>query len=429
LENQNTNYIFTMKSIKRVIKPAPQITPNQKALQKLESFVEELQNPPKTFERGQIVTGTVVSTSSGEMLVDVGGRAEGVVSGREMKLDNEKLDREPGDQVLVYVIKGENDKGQIELSIRRTGTARKWHDLKIAQDEDESVMVKAIEANTGGLIVDIGGGLRGFIPTSQLDSSRIYPSNNNMGSKDDAAQELQNRLAELIGEEIEVKIIEIDREKNRVIFSEKLVTSETDLEQREETLATSKTGDVLAAEVTGIAPFGLFVNAQGLEGLVHLSEISWDKVSNPADFYKVGDKVDVQIIGIQDEGKRVAYSIKRLKKDPWDELVEDLTVGQIVDGVITKVVEYGAFVRIGDKLNGLVHISELSDKLVRDPADIVTEGEDVQLKIISISKEDRHLGLSLKKAQQIGTDEEPEESDDNISPEMASLKEILGDNN
>lgn len=418
-----------MKSIKRVIKPAPQITPNQKALQKLESFVEELQNPPKTFERGQIVTGTVVSTSSGEMLVDVGGRAEGVVSGREMKLDNEKLDREPGDQVLVYVIKGENDKGQIELSIRRTGTARKWHDLKIAQDEDESVMVKAIEANTGGLIVDIGGGLRGFIPTSQLDSSRIYPSNNNMGSKDDAAQELQNRLAELIGEEIEVKIIEIDREKNRVIFSEKLVTSETDLEQREETLATSKTGDVLAAEVTGIAPFGLFVNAQGLEGLVHLSEISWDKVSNPADFYKVGDKVDVQIIGIQDEGKRVAYSIKRLKKDPWDELVEDLTVGQIVDGVITKVVEYGAFVRIGDKLNGLVHISELSDKLVRDPADIVTEGEDVQLKIISISKEDRHLGLSLKKAQQIGTDEEPEESDDNISPEMASLKEILGDNN
>jgi small subunit ribosomal protein S1 len=327
------------------------------------------------------------------------------------------------------VIKGENDKGQIELSIRRTGTARKWHDLKIAQDEDESVMVKAIEANTGGLIVDIGGGLRGFIPTSQLDSSRIYPSNNNMGSKDDAAQELQNRLAELIGEEIEVKIIEIDREKNRVIFSEKLVTSETDLEQREETLATSKTGDVLAAEVTGIAPFGLFVNAQGLEGLVHLSEISWDKVSNPADFYKVGDKVDVQIIGIQDEGKRVAYSIKRLKKDPWDELVEDLTVGQIVDGVITKVVEYGAFVRIGDKLNGLVHISELSDKLVRDPADIVTEGEDVQLKIISISKEDRHLGLSLKKAQQVGTDEETEESDDNISPEMASLKEILGDNN
>lgn len=414
---------------RRKLRVPPAIEADTKIRAELEKFVDTLANPPQTFEKGQIISGKIVSQSKGEILVDVGGRAEGVVAGREMKLDNEKAEREIGEEILVYVIKGENEKGQIELSIRRTGTARKWHELKLAQDEDRSVKVKAIEANTGGLIVDIGGGLRGFIPTSQLDSSRIYPTS--YVDKQQATQELQSKLAELIGVEIEVKIIEIDREKNRVIFSEKLVTSGADMEKRAETLASSKVGDKLEAEVTGIAPFGLFVNAQGLEGLVHLSEISWDKVTNPGDFYKVGDKVDVQIIGIEDSGKRVAYSIKRLQKDPWDELVSGYEVGQIVEGVVTKVVDYGAFVRIGDGLNGLVHISELSDKLVRDPGDIVSEGETIPLKIISISREDRHLGLSLKRVKSDSKEEKgtksKKDSAGGLAPEMESLKEILGD--
>jgi len=413
------------KRVKRKIRITPTYPEDSAIKAELGSYLANLVNPPRTFERGQIITGKIVALNKGQMLVDVGGRAEGVVGGRELKLEGEKTTKEVGEEVLVYVIKGENDKGQTELSIRRTGSARKWHELKAAQTEDKPLTVKASEANTGGLIVDVGGGLRGFIPTSQLDSSRIFSTGNYI-DKEQATQDLQAKLADLIGKEIKVKIIEIDRDKNRVIFSEKLVTNSANLEKRAVTLATSKLGDKLEAEVTGIAPFGLFVNAVGLEGLVHLSEISWDKVTNPGEFYKVGDKVRVQIIGIEDSGKRVAYSIKRLQSDPWDELVEDYIVGQLVEGEITKIADYGAFVRIGKGLNGLIHISELSDKLVKNPNDIVKLGQKVELKIISISKEERHLGLSLKK---VGKDikESGTKKNKDMSPEMESLKEILGE--
>jgi len=363
----------------------------------MQEYLSDTQNFPKTYKRGQIVKGNVVSFNKGEIVVDVEGRTEGVVSGREMRMDGERLEVQIGDEILVYVLKGENSLGQIELSIRRTGTARKWFELNNALKEDKSVKVQVIEANTGGVIVNIGGGLRGFVPTSQLDNSRIYPLGG-YSNKQDADKELQAKLAELIGKDFEVKVIEIDREKNRVIFSEKLVTAKADVELRLETLKKVKVGDRLEGVITGIAPFGLFINVQGLEGLVHLSEISWDKVTNPADFYKVGDKVKVEIIGIEDGGKRVAYSIKRLQSDPWDAIVQKYKVAQRVMGEITKIVDYGAFVRIEDGLNGLIHISELSDKLVKDPSKIVELGKKYELEIISISKEDRHLGLSLKRA-------------------------------
>lgn len=398
---------------------------------KLDTYLEGLTEPPKTFKRGEIITGKIVKILKGEILVDVGGRAEGVVSGRETKLEGEKPNFKEGDEILVYVIKGENELGQIELSIRRTGTARKWFMLSKAETSDEAVTVTVIEANTGGVIVDIGGGLRGFVPTSQLEHSRIYPLGG-YSNKKDADKELQTKLAELIGQELDVKVIEIDREKNRVIFSEKKVTNAGELDKRAETLVRVKVGDALEGEITGIAPFGLFVNAEGLEGLVHLSEISWDKVVNPADFHNVGDKVKVQIIGIEDGGKRVAYSIKRLLEDPWDQIVKDYKVGQRVSGEITKIVDYGAFVRIGDGLNGLVHISELSDKLVRNPEKIVEMGKTYELEIISISKEERHLGLSLKRAQlesseKVSTKKKTSKKDDDSSLELERLNEFLGE--
>jgi small subunit ribosomal protein S1 len=393
-----------------------------------QAYFDSIKMFPLTFTRGEIVKGKVVQINKGQILVDVGGRAEGVVSGREMKLEGEKVDYNVGDDILVYVIKGESDLGQIELSVRRTGTARKWYDLTEAQEKDLPVKVAVIEANTGGVIVNIGGGLRGFVPTSQLDNARIYPLGG-YSNKQDADKELQTKLAELIGKELEVKVIEIDREKNRVIFSEKMVTSKADMEKRAETLGNVKVGDQLEGAVTGIAPFGLFVNAQGLEGLVHLSEISWDKVTNPSDFYKVGDKIKVQIIGIEDGGKRVAYSVKRLQSDPWDDIVKKYKVGQRVMGEITKIVDYGAFVRIEEGLNGLIHISELSHKLVKDPSKIVEMGKQYELEIISISKEDRHLGLSLKRVTAPKTDSdvpaEDKKAKSSVSPEMASLAAIL----
>lgn len=401
----------------------------------LSDYLDSMEKPLRTFNKGEIVKGTVEKISKGEVLVNVGGRTEGIVAGKEVRLEDEKFDKKEGDEVLVYVIKGENNFGQIELSIRRTGTARKWFELIKSREEDKPISVEVIEANTGGVIVSIGGGLRGFIPTSQLDNARIYPISG-YGDKESATKQLQNKLGELIGEEIKVKVVEIDREKNRVILSEKMVTSDQDVELRRETLQNTKVGDVLEGEVTGIAPFGLFINAQGLEGLVHLSEISWDKVTNPADFYKIGDKIKVQVIGMQDNGKRVAYSVKRLQRDPWDEIVKEYKVGQVVKGTVTKVVDYGAFVRIDDKVNGLIHISEMSDKLVKNPRDHVQEGDVIELKIISISKEERHLGLSIKrmkvaaaKAEKPETAEKAEEESagDDKALEMESLDKILGE--
>lgn len=388
----------------------------------IDTLLEEIQIP-RTFKKGEIIEGTVIEVRSGEIMVDVNGRAEGVISGKEMKLDGKKIGKKSGDKILVYVMSPENPEGQIELSVRRTGTALKWHELDQAKLNETPIDVKVIEANTGGVIVEISDGLRGFIPSSQLKNSRIYTTSS-YSNKEEANKVLQTKLAEMIGETLKVKVMEIDKEKNKVILSEKSVYSDTDMNLRRETLSSLKVGDTLTGIVTGIAPFGLFVNAQGLEGLVHLSEISWDKVSNPADFYKIDDQVEVQVIGLQDNGKRVAYSIKRLQDDPWKNIVNKYKIGQIVEGEIKSIADYGAFVRIEDGLNGLIHISELSNKLVKDPTQVVQVGDKVKVMIISISNEDRHLGLSLKRVKAKTEEAEHVESS---SRELEELDKLIGE--
>lgn len=394
-------------------------------------IVEMLENVeiPKTYTAGDVITGEVIDIKpTGELIVDVQARSEGFIAGKELRLEGKKVTKAIGDKVLVYVVDPMNKEGQVELSIRKTGDELKWHELAEAKEKDTTIKVKVIEANTGGVIVEIGGGLRGFVPSSQLKNSRIY-TDMSYDDKDDATKKLQSKLAQMIDEELEVKVMEINRDQNRVILSEKWVYSEGDMEKRKETLDTLKTGDVLKGKITGIAPFGLFVNAEGLEGLVHLSEISWDKVSNPADFYKIEDEVDVQVIGLNDDGKRVAYSIKRLLSDPWKDIVQKYKVGQVVKGTISSIADYGAFVKIEEGLNGLIHISELSHKLVKDPRDIVKKGEEVEVMIISISNDDRHLGLSLKRLQkpEKAAKKEGEESTSDDAREMEGLEEIIQD--
>ncbi len=385
----------------------------------LDSLMSDVQIP-KVYKKGDIIEATVLNVKDGEILVSVNARAEGIISGKEMRLDGKKIQKKVGDKVLVFVVNPENEEGQVELSIRKTGAAMRWHDLDQARKSESTIEVKVIEANTGGVIVEISEGLRGFVPSSQLQNSRIY-NIGNYSTKEEASKMLQTKLAELIGETLKVKVMEIDKEKNKVILSEKSVYSETDLNLRKQTLTGLKVGDVLKGTVTGITPFGLFVNAQGLEGLVHLSEISWDKVTNPGDFYKINQEIDVQVIGLQDNGKRVAYSIKRLKDDPWKSIVNKYKIGQIVEGEVKSIADYGAFVKVEDGLNGLIHISELSNKLVKDPEQVVKIGDNVKVMIISISHDDRHLGLSLKriKAKSEGSSEE------SGSRELAELDKLI----
>jgi small subunit ribosomal protein S1 len=373
---------------------------NEDLYSQIDEYLEDKSKQIKQFSRGDIVEGTVVDVRDGLVIVDIGYKSEGIVAGRELKsdtLDWRKL--EPGDKVLVYVVKPEDEEGQLILSIRKTQQASAWINLEKAKEENEIVETEVVEANNGGLIVEISQGIRGFIPTSQLDATRVYSSGVRQVGKD-ISSKVQKRLNSLIGEEIKTRIIELDREKNRIILSEKRVTQEGDAQQRAETLRKTQEGDVLEGTVSGITPYGIFVNAQGLEGLVHLSELSWDKVEDVGSLYEVGDPIEVMVIGISDGGKRVAYSVKRLQKDPWSEAIAQYKVGDIVEGEVQKVVPYGAFVRIGKGLNGLIHISELSDKLVKDPKNIVSAGDEVKVKILSISSTERHLGLSLKAVDQ-----------------------------
>lgn len=362
----------------------------------LDNFLADDSHKLPTLSRGDIVEGEIVDIRNGAIIVDVKYKSEGIVAGRELisdLIDSKSL--EVGQKLLVYVVKPEDDEGQLILSIRRTQQAGVWMELDKAKEENSIVEAIVVESNNGGVIVELAGGVRGFIPTSQLDAQRVYLNGVRQVGKDISAK-VQRRLTDLVGEKIKTRIIELDREKNRIILSEKMVTQARDLELREKTLQNVKEGDSLKGEVSGITPFGIFVNAGGLEGLVHLSELSWDKVENIEELYKVGDKVGVMVIGISDGGKRVAYSVKRLQDDPWARVIAKYKVGDVVDGNVQKVVDFGAFVRIDQGLNGLVHISEMSDKLVRDPREIVKEGEDVKVKILSISSTERHLGLSLK---------------------------------
>jgi small subunit ribosomal protein S1 len=400
---------------------------NENLYSLLDSYLSDDSHKLPVLSKGDILEGEVVDLRNGAIIVDVGYKSEGIVAGRELKIDGqEPKEYKVGDKILVYVVKPEDEEGQLVLSVRRTQQATVWLDLEKAKEDNDIVEAIVVESNNGGVIVEIAGNIRGFIPTSQLDAQRVYLNGVRQVGKDISAK-VQKRLTSLVGDKIQTRIIELDREKNRIILSEKMVTQARDLELREKTLRTVKEGDALEGEVSGITPFGIFVNAAGLEGLVHLSELSWDKVENIESIYSVGNKVQVMVIGISDGGKRVAYSVKRLQEDPWSQVISKYKVGDVVEGNVQKVVDFGAFVRIDKGLNGLVHISEMSDKLVRDPRDLVNEGDDVKVKILSISSTERHLGLSLKwdspTIEEVKEDEAEEVNQEELA---AAIEEEVG---
>lgn len=361
--------------------------------------VEDTMKGFKPLKEGSIVEGTVINKEPGSLVVDVGGRSEGIINGRELKSKVINIDEiKVGDSILVYVVYPESKDGSLVLSLKRTEEVKIWLDLEKASRNSDILDATVVEVNTGGVICELFEGVRGFIPTSQLDPARIFESGKKMYGKD-VASVVQQRLTQLLGEQIKVKIIELDRERSRIILSEKSVTYDTESASKEKLLKKIKEGDALDGTVTAITPFGIFVNAGGLEGLAHLSELSWDKVTDVGKLYQVGDAVRVMVLEIKEGGRRIAYSIKRLMDDPWKNRIKKYKIGDIVDGVVEGVVEYGAFVRIDDGINGLIHISELSDKLVRNPSDIVQADQKVKVMILSISETERHLSLSLKRVK------------------------------
>ena len=363
----------------------------------MEELLAEQDSDIKSFKHGDVVEGTVVRIDKDEILVDIGAKSEGVVSNRE--LYGRHAESQPqlaiGDTVLVYVLQPESQEGHAVLSLRRAGLERKWRSMQEQFETGVIIEAPVIDHNKGGLIVDCG--IRGFVPISQIVDFPRRPQND---QPRDAAQEIAEKLMPFVGRKLRLKILEVNRKANRLILSEKVALYEERREKRDELFSSLQVGQKVTGTVRSIAPFGVFIDLGGIDGLVHKSELSWNKVNNPESGYKVGEEVEAEVIDINHERGRISLSIRRLQPDPWHSTVADFNVGDVIDGTVTKLVNFGAFVRVRDGLEGLIHISELSNQRVAHPGDVVHEGQTLKLKIISLDSERHRLGLSLKQAEE-----------------------------
>ena len=370
----------------------------------MEELLAEQDTDIKSFRHGDVVEGTVVRIDKDEILVDIGAKSEGVVSNRELYGRNAESSPalNVGDVVLVYVLQPESQEGHVVLSLRRAGLERKWRAMQEQFEAGVIIEAPVIDHNKGGLIVDCG--IRGFVPISQIVDFPRRPQND---QPRDAAQEIAEKLQPFVGRKLRLKILEVNRKANRLILSEKVALYEERREKRDELFSSLQVGQKVTGTVRSIAPFGVFIDLGGIDGLVHKSELSWNKVNNPEAGYKVGEEVEAEVIDINHERGRISLSIRRLQPDPWHSTVADYNVGDLIEGTVTKLVNFGAFVRVRDGLEGLIHISELSHQRVAHPGDVVHEGQTLKLKIISLDSERHRLGLSLKQAEEPPARPEP----------------------
>ncbi len=371
----------------------------------MEELLAEQDADIRSFKHGDVVEGTVVRIDRDEILVDIGAKSEGVVSNRELYGRNAESapTLDIGDTVLVYVLQPESPEGHVVLSLRRAGLERKWRSMQEQFEAGLIIEAPVIDHNKGGLIVDCG--IRGFVPISQIVDFPRRPQNE---QPRDAAQEIAEKLQPYVGRRLRLKILEVNRKANRLILSEKVALYEERREKRDELFSSLQVGQKVTGAVRSIAPFGVFIDLGGIDGLVHKSELSWNKVNNPEGAYKVGDDVEAEVIDINHERGRISLSIRRLQPDPWHSTVADFRVGDVIDGTVTKLVNFGAFVRVRDGLEGLIHISELSHQRVAHPGDVVREGQTLKLRIISLDSERHRLGLSLKQAEEAPSRPAPE---------------------
>lgn len=340
---------------------------------------------------GEIRDGIIASISGSQILVSVGAKSEGLIVGKEFDaIPKEILETfEVGKAIPVYVVSPHDQEGNLVLSFVRAVEEQSWIDAEAALASGESFESTVVGYNKGGLLVPLST-IRGFIPASQLSLSRRLTLT---GDTPEA------KYKGFVGEAVSVCVIEVDRERHRLILSERAASSETRDQIRDKVLEDLSEGEVRKGRVTSLADFGAFVNIGGADGLVHMSEISWDRVVNPSEVLKVGEEVKVKIISIDRERRRIGLSIRQLQGDPWSDQVKNLKTGQLVEGEITRLTSFGAFARLnvpGD-LEGLIHISELSDRRVDHPKEVIKVGDVVTLRILKIEDEDHRIGLSMRR--------------------------------
>ncbi len=347
----------------------------------------------RQFKFGDIVAGTVVRVSPREILVDIGAKSEAFVDIAEVeKLSAEALNKmQVGDRLLAFVLMPPNRHGNVLLSLARADMERDWEEAEQLLKSEQAFEAQVAGFNKGGLIVRVGK-VRAFVPATQLES--LPPRRHEV---EDPEKENAD-LAALVGKKIKFKIIELDRPRNRLILSERAAMRDVRKTQREKLLTELKEGDVLSGNVTSVTDFGVFVSLGGVDGLIHLSELAWGRFEHPRDVVKIGDQLDVQVLGVDRERQRIALSLKRLLPEPWSKVEEQYRPGQLVTGTITKIAQFGAFARLDDNIEGLIHISELADRRINNPREVVKEGDTVTLRVIRVDAAQRRLGLSLKQA-------------------------------
>ncbi len=357
------------------------------------------------IKKGSIIKGTIVSLAPNELLVNIGSKYEGIVRAKDLdRIDSEIT--EPlavGDEIPVYVLHLQDEDGYIELSLNKALVEKDWERAQEVFQAGDIFEGDVVSTNKGGLIVNFGA-VRGFVPGSQLA--------NQHSSKSDKA----NQWANLMGKRLSLKIIEVDRRRNRLILSERVAVEEQRREQKKLLLEELKEGDVRSGRVSSLADFGAFVDLGGAEGLVHLSELAWVQISHPKEVLKVGDEIEVYILSIDQDRQRIGLSLKQLQPEPWTQVIDNYQVDQVVSVVITKLTTFGAFARVDNVLEGLIHISELSHRPINHPREVVREGDEVEVCIISIDPQKRRMGLSLKSVTQpeidwVDGDEEDEEKE------------------
>ncbi len=336
-------------------------------------------------EDGQLVAGSVVKIDREEVLLDIGFKSEGVIPRKELSIRNDVPPSELvslGDQLEALVIQKEDKEGRLILSKKRAQYEKAWGDVQRVKEADGMVKGLVIEVVKGGLIVDIG--LRGFLPASLVELRRVRD------------------LQPYIGMELEAKIIELDKNRNNVVLSRRAFLEETQKEQREEFLDLLKPGERRKGVISSVVNFGAFVDLGGMDGLIHVSELSWQHVDHPSAVVTIGDEVDVEVLEVDLDRERISLSLKATQKDPWKEFADSHRVGELVYGRVTKLVPFGSFVQVGDNIEGLVHISEMSEHHVELPEQVVTPGEELWVKIIEIDLERRRISLSVKQAAEGG---------------------------
>jgi len=390
--------------------------------EEVELVQEEVQQQPEehpmsalmddalTFRRlraGETVKGEIVSVTPTEVLVDVGAKSEGVVPTKELeRLGRDGLeDLKIGQRISVYVVRPEDRDGNLILSIRRAEEEDDWEHAQELHETGEHIEAPVAGFNKGGLIVRLGK-LRGFVPASQLTAQH-------RGSD---TQQPEERWSRLVGTSVHVKIIEINRKRKRLILSERAAQRLAREAQKEELLNNLRPGEVRKGVVSSLTDFGAFVNLGGADGLIHLSELSWNRSAKPRDLLKVGQEIEVYVLNVDQDKRRIALSLKRLEEEPWATAESRYYVGQLVEGTVTRLANFGAFALVNDELEGLIHISELSIGRINHPQEVVQEGQKHVMRVIRIDPKRRRMGLSLKRVA------DPEYADLDWQAELAEAE-------